>query len=166
MLTHPTWGLVKYIALLALVKIVPTHPHLVAVHQNDILSSLDDQDLSIRMRALELVTSMVSIPHHPSPHVFLQNKCLIRTSTGYTGELEVHCTALTLSLSATLRGPRKPQNSTPKCSSSTRASRIVINPICSSRCHSSKSQPRSRVSTHALPTYRLSLCTVRRRRLQ
>ena len=52
---HP----VKYIALLAMVKIVPTHPHLVAVHQNVILTSLDDQDLSIRMRALDLVSSMV-----------------------------------------------------------------------------------------------------------
>lgn len=50
---------VKYIALLAMVKIVPTHPHLVAVHQNDILASLEDQDLSIRMRALDLVSSMV-----------------------------------------------------------------------------------------------------------
>ena len=42
-----------------MVKIVPTHPHLVAVHQNGILAGLDDQDLSIRMRALDLVSSMV-----------------------------------------------------------------------------------------------------------
>jgi AP-3 complex subunit delta-1 len=53
--------LVKYIALLAMVKIVPSHPHLVAVHQDEILASLDDHDLSIRMRALDLVSSMVGV---------------------------------------------------------------------------------------------------------
>jgi hypothetical protein len=50
---------VKYIALLAMVKIVPTHPHLIADYQDEILQSLDDEDVSIRMRALELVSSMV-----------------------------------------------------------------------------------------------------------
>ena len=51
--------IVKYIALLALVKIVPSHPHLVAEYQETILSSVDDPDISIRMRALELVSEMV-----------------------------------------------------------------------------------------------------------
>lgn len=51
---------VKYIALLALVKIVPTHPHLVAEYQEVILASVDDQDMSIRMRALDLVSAMVN----------------------------------------------------------------------------------------------------------
>ncbi|KDQ15558.1 hypothetical protein BOTBODRAFT_281134 [Botryobasidium botryosum FD-172 SS1] len=50
----------KYIALLALVKIVPSHPHLVAVYQDVILASINDQDISIRMRSLELLTSMVT----------------------------------------------------------------------------------------------------------
>ncbi|KAF8588353.1 Adaptor protein complex AP-3 delta subunit [Ramaria rubella] len=50
----------KYIALLALVKIVPSHPHLVAEYQETILSSVDDSDISIRMRALELVSEMVT----------------------------------------------------------------------------------------------------------
>ncbi|OJT09578.1 AP-3 complex subunit delta-1 [Trametes pubescens] len=50
----------KYIALLALVKIVPTHPELVAEYQDMILSSVDDEDISIRMRALDLVSAMVS----------------------------------------------------------------------------------------------------------
>ncbi|KAF9786882.1 adaptin N terminal region-domain-containing protein [Thelephora terrestris] len=49
----------KYIALLALVKIVPSHPHLVGEYQRVILSSIDDQDMSIRMRALDLVSAMV-----------------------------------------------------------------------------------------------------------
>jgi len=52
---------VKYIALLALVKIVPTHPDLVAEHQDVILASVDDDDISIRMRALDLVTALVSL---------------------------------------------------------------------------------------------------------
>lgn len=50
---------VKYIALMAMVRIVPSHPHLVAEYQDMILSSVDDQDISIRMRALDLVTAMV-----------------------------------------------------------------------------------------------------------
>jgi AP-3 complex subunit delta-1 len=50
---------VKYIALLAMVKIVPSHPHLVADYQDEILESVDDADVSIRMRALELASAMV-----------------------------------------------------------------------------------------------------------
>ncbi|KAJ9117176.1 hypothetical protein QFC20_000319 [Naganishia adeliensis] len=50
----------KYIALLAMVKIVPSHPHLIAEYQDEILASLDDEDMSIRMRALELTCSMVN----------------------------------------------------------------------------------------------------------
>ncbi|KAF9532121.1 Ap3d1 protein [Crepidotus variabilis] len=49
----------KYIALQAMAKIVPSHPHLVADYQDTILSSVNDQDISIRMRALELVSAMV-----------------------------------------------------------------------------------------------------------
>ncbi|WWC65615.1 uncharacterized protein I303_108235 [Kwoniella dejecticola CBS 10117] len=49
----------RYIALLAMVKIIPTHPAMVAEYQDQIMESLDDPDVSIRMRALELVTSMV-----------------------------------------------------------------------------------------------------------
>ncbi|WVW86640.1 hypothetical protein I302_108693 [Kwoniella bestiolae CBS 10118] len=49
----------RYIALLAMVKIIPTHPAMVAEYQEEIMESLDDPDVSIRMRALELVTSMV-----------------------------------------------------------------------------------------------------------
>jgi hypothetical protein len=58
--------LVKYIALLAMVKIVPSHPHLISEYQDEILESLDDQDMSIRMRALELTSNMVS--RHLSVH--------------------------------------------------------------------------------------------------
>lgn len=50
----------KYISLLALVKILPSHPHLVAQHQDTIFQSINDPDLSIRLRALELVSGMAS----------------------------------------------------------------------------------------------------------
>ncbi|KAI0286853.1 Ap3d1 protein [Russula aff. rugulosa BPL654] len=50
----------KYIAFLALAKIVPTHRNLVAQYQDMILSSISDQDLSIRMRALDLLSAMVT----------------------------------------------------------------------------------------------------------
>ena len=55
--------LVRYIALVALVKILPTHPYLVATHNDAIMRCIDDPDISIRMRALDLVEGMVS--HQP-----------------------------------------------------------------------------------------------------
>jgi hypothetical protein len=59
---------VKYIALMAMVKIVPVRPELVAEHQAVILESLNDFDISIRMRALELISSMVLL-YYPRAHV-------------------------------------------------------------------------------------------------
>lgn len=50
----------RYIAFLALVRILPTHPYLVADYQESIFHSIDDSDLSIRLRALDLVTGMAS----------------------------------------------------------------------------------------------------------
>ncbi|KAF8604883.1 Adaptor protein complex AP-3 delta subunit [Ceratobasidium sp. AG-I] len=50
----------KYIALLAMAKIAPTHAYLVAEHQDIIFSSIEDPDMSIRMRALELLTAMAT----------------------------------------------------------------------------------------------------------
>lgn len=50
---------VRYIALVALVKIAPTHPHLISTHFDTILQCTDDADLSVRMRALDLVEVMV-----------------------------------------------------------------------------------------------------------
>lgn len=49
----------KYVALLAFTKIVGSHPQLVALHQDVIVECIDDPDISIRTRALELVTGMV-----------------------------------------------------------------------------------------------------------
>ena len=63
---HPSFAaaadreIVRYIALLAMVKIIPTHYQMIAEYQEEILQSLDDPDISIRMRALELVSAMVS----------------------------------------------------------------------------------------------------------
>lgn len=51
----------KYIALMAMAKIIPSHPELIAQYQDTILASIDDQDISIRMRALDLVSAMVCI---------------------------------------------------------------------------------------------------------
>lgn len=50
----------KYIALLALVKILPSHPHLVTRHRDTIFESVEDPDLSIRLRALDLVSGMAT----------------------------------------------------------------------------------------------------------
>jgi AP-3 complex subunit delta-1 len=50
----------KYVGLLALTKLVVTHAHLVSEHQDVILDCIDDADISIRYRALELVVGMVN----------------------------------------------------------------------------------------------------------
>ncbi|RUP48600.1 adaptor-related protein complex 3 delta 1 subunit, partial [Jimgerdemannia flammicorona] len=54
------WATVKYIGLLALGKILPTHPKLVAEHKDLILECIDDPDISIRIRALDLIVGMVN----------------------------------------------------------------------------------------------------------
>jgi AP-3 complex subunit delta-1 len=51
---------VKYVALLAFEKIVGSHPYLVSQQQDVILECIDDPDISIRMRALDLVVGMVN----------------------------------------------------------------------------------------------------------
>ncbi|KAI9733068.1 MAG: AP-3 complex subunit delta [Cirrosporium novae-zelandiae] len=50
----------KYVALLALNKIVLTRPFLVSTQQDVIMDCLDDSDISIRIQALDLVIGMVN----------------------------------------------------------------------------------------------------------
>ncbi len=49
---------VKYVALLAFQKIVRAHSYFVSLHQDVILDCLDDADVSIRLRALDLLVHM------------------------------------------------------------------------------------------------------------
>ena len=49
----------KYVALLALTRIVDSHPQLVGRHADVILECIDDPDISIRTRALDLIVGMV-----------------------------------------------------------------------------------------------------------
>jgi AP-3 complex subunit delta-1 len=51
---------VKYVALLAFNKIVLTHPYLVAQQEDVIMECIDSPDISIRLRALDLVVGMVN----------------------------------------------------------------------------------------------------------
>ena len=60
MWSHSHAATVKYVALLAFDKIVGAHPYLVSQQQDVILECIDDPDISIRMRALELVVGMVN----------------------------------------------------------------------------------------------------------
>ncbi|KPP61168.1 AP-3 complex subunit delta-1-like [Scleropages formosus] len=53
---HP----VKYLGLLAMSKILKTHPKSVQSHKDLVLQCLDDKDESIRLRALDLLYGMVS----------------------------------------------------------------------------------------------------------
>ncbi|KAJ5547031.1 hypothetical protein N7494_004616 [Penicillium frequentans] len=50
----------KYVALLALNRIVTTHSMLVSMQQDVIMDCLDDLDVSIRLQALELAAGMVT----------------------------------------------------------------------------------------------------------
>lgn len=50
----------RYVALLAFAKITASHADLVADHQDVILECIDDADISIRTRALDLVVDMVN----------------------------------------------------------------------------------------------------------
>lgn len=65
---------VKYLGLLAMSKILKTHPKSVQSHKDLILQCLDDKDESIRLRALDLLYGMVcfltyflSLPVHVTP---------------------------------------------------------------------------------------------------
>ncbi|KAJ6172452.1 hypothetical protein N7470_001519 [Penicillium chermesinum] len=49
-----------YVALLALNRIVASHPMLVAMQQDVIMDCLDDPDISIRLQALDLAAGMVT----------------------------------------------------------------------------------------------------------
>ena len=50
----------RYVALLAFAKITSSHADLVAQHQDVILECIDDPDISIRIRALDLVVGMIN----------------------------------------------------------------------------------------------------------
>ena len=50
----------RYVALLAFAKITSSHADLVAQHQDVILECIDDADISIRARALDLVVGMIN----------------------------------------------------------------------------------------------------------
>jgi len=55
----------RYVALLAFAKITTSHADLVADHQDVILECIDDPDISIRTRALDLVVGMVNANNLP-----------------------------------------------------------------------------------------------------
>lgn len=59
-LKYPLGCLVKYLGLLAMSKILQTHPKSVQAHNDIILQCLDDKDESIRLRALDLLSGMVN----------------------------------------------------------------------------------------------------------
>ncbi|KAK3402738.1 adaptin N terminal region-domain-containing protein [Sordaria brevicollis] len=50
----------KYVALLAFNRIVVTHPYLVAQQEDVIMECIDSEDITIRIKALDLVQGMVS----------------------------------------------------------------------------------------------------------
>lgn len=59
-IAHGRFSAVKYLGLLAMSKILKTHPKSVQSHKDLILQCLEDKDESIRLRALDLLYGMVS----------------------------------------------------------------------------------------------------------
>lgn len=52
----------KYLGLLGLHKLMKQHPRVVAEHKDTILKCLNDEDVTIRIRALDLISEMVRSP--------------------------------------------------------------------------------------------------------
>jgi hypothetical protein len=53
------WFIVKYLGLLALYNIMQAHPKAVTEHRDMVIWCLNDEDITIRLRALDLLTGMV-----------------------------------------------------------------------------------------------------------
>lgn len=69
----------KYIALVALTKLAPTHPTLVAQHEEPILAAIWHPDMTIRIRALDLVCQLA-----PSGSF----RTILETLTHYVEEMD------------------------------------------------------------------------------
>ncbi|KIM26948.1 hypothetical protein M408DRAFT_330313 [Serendipita vermifera MAFF 305830] len=113
----------KYIALMAMVKIVPIRPELVAEHQAVILESLNDFDISIRMRALELISSMIT----PNNAQFLVQQLLSHLVTEQKPSLPSAASSLSRALHSSST-PEEPGTAAPELTTPYRlevASRII-----------------------------------------
>ena len=49
----------KYLGLLALSKLMPVAPKAIQEHREMVINCLDDEDVTIRLRALDLIVGMV-----------------------------------------------------------------------------------------------------------
>lgn len=67
----------KYLGLLAMSKILKTHPKSVQAHKDLIMVCLDDKDESIRLRALDLLYGMVKPQTYTVKCKCINNHCSI-----------------------------------------------------------------------------------------
>ncbi|KAF3834837.1 hypothetical protein F7725_027395 [Dissostichus mawsoni] len=99
----------KYLGLLAMSKILKTHPKSVQSHKDLILQCLDDKDESIRLRALDLLYGMVSKKNLMEIVKKLMLHVDKAEGTTYRDELLTKiidiCTRATTSTSPTSNGP-------------------------------------------------------------
>jgi len=72
---------VKYLGLLALSRVLKDYPKLVAEHNDIILRCIDDADISIRKRALDLLAGMVNKKNLPD----IVKKLLAQIAEGSLG---------------------------------------------------------------------------------
>ncbi|KAI8984777.1 adaptin N terminal region-domain-containing protein [Mycotypha africana] len=80
----------KYVGLLAMGKLLLTHPKLVGEHKDIILECIDDEDISIRLRALDLVVGMVNRKNLQDIVKRLMNHILPPTQSHHTEQLNLH----------------------------------------------------------------------------
>ena len=55
----------KYLGLVGLVNLMRSHPRVVAEHRELVQQCLMDNDVTVRLRALELITGMVTVKNLP-----------------------------------------------------------------------------------------------------
>ncbi|ODQ51806.1 Adaptor protein complex AP-3 delta subunit [Saitoella complicata NRRL Y-17804] len=76
----------KYLALYAMSKMTTLYPALVAEHTDVILGCVDDSDISIRLRALELVSGMASLRTLPD----IVKRLMLQLLPTYSTPLPMH----------------------------------------------------------------------------
>lgn len=84
----------KYLGLLAMSKILKTHPKSVQSHKDLILQCLDDKDESIRLRALDLLYGMVGTPIQSAEIAKSKNKVFPSDPNAYKMGINNGCATL------------------------------------------------------------------------
>ncbi|KDN52838.1 ARM repeat-containing protein [Tilletiaria anomala UBC 951] len=92
----------RFIALVALIKILPTHPHLVEVHRSAITQLLNAEDSTVRLRAITLLTGLSNRNNFEEYCATLESALRSINSTSSTGTTQEGGSAAAAKLRAVL----------------------------------------------------------------